>query len=209
MINRIDFNVTVFSINSDYPPGTIIVTNKSNNNGQSCQKSLDTICEAIRHLEGDHMFSANEEQNQVNRIEEEIITEETYAIQDSSNATLQDEVPFIQSNINFSGSIVRHSKNGVYEICASPPSNGTVMTHGMQFHPATTMVYGIDEHMVSSEPQEAPLELTTNHRIERISSSDSPAESSSRSISSNSNNTYSPQTYVQASRPGVIVVKQA
>lgn len=58
---------------------TVYIVNSTN---ASCQKSLDTICEAIRHLEGDHMFQTNEEQHP--HIEEEIITEETLTIEDHS-----------------------------------------------------------------------------------------------------------------------------
>lgn len=58
---------------------TVYIVNSTNT---SCQKSLDTICEAIRHLEGDHMFQTNEEQHP--HIEEEIITEETLTIEDHS-----------------------------------------------------------------------------------------------------------------------------
>ena len=54
-----------------------------NSNNAACQKSLDTICEAIRHLEGDHMFPVDEQHPP---IEEEIITEETYAIEDHSSS---------------------------------------------------------------------------------------------------------------------------
>ncbi|CAL4064256.1 unnamed protein product [Meganyctiphanes norvegica] len=56
---------------------TVYIVNSTN---AACQKSLDTICEAIRHLEGDHMFQTNEEQHP--HIEEEIITEETLTIED-------------------------------------------------------------------------------------------------------------------------------
>ncbi|XP_076053924.1 transcription factor cropped isoform X2 [Oratosquilla oratoria] len=56
------------------------------NSTSACQKSLDTICEAIRHLEGDHMFSTEDQHRNLvvkeEGIEEEIITDETVTIED-------------------------------------------------------------------------------------------------------------------------------
>ncbi|KAF2365879.1 Myc-type basic helix-loop-helix (bHLH) domain [Trinorchestia longiramus] len=171
----------------------------------SCQKSLDTICEAIRHLEGDHMFSATDDHCQLNRIEEEIITEETFPIHDSTPGSLHDETAFHGTNVSIAGTIVRHGKDTIYEICSSPTSAGqpTTIQHRIQFHPATTMVYGIDEHLNSSEPQEVPLELTTNNRFERLASPPPSTLSNQTNVFSSSSN------LIQASRPGVIVVKQA
>ncbi|XP_018015276.1 uncharacterized protein LOC108672162 isoform X2 [Hyalella azteca] len=178
-------------------------SNANSGNNQSCQKSLDTICEAIRHLEGDHMFSATDDHCQLNRIEEEIITEETFPIHDSTTGSLHDEPSFHSSNGGITGTIVRHVKDSIYEICPSP-NNGqtTTFQQRIQFHPNTTMVYGLDEHLVASEPQEVPLELTTNNRFERI---DSPPPTSI----SIQGNAFSSTNLIQASRPGVIVVKQA
>lgn len=135
------------------------------------------------------MFSAHEDQAQGGRIEEEIITDETYAIQDSTIVTeLPDDGQYIHS-----------TKSAVYEMCSSPPSCATTTSHSIQFHPSTTMVYGMNEHLHHQEPQEAPLELTTNHRMERMPCSKSPPVHSS---------SYSP-AFIQAGRPGVIVVKQS
>lgn len=148
------------------------------------------------------MFPATDDHCQLNRIEEEVITEETYPIHDSTPGSLHDDPPFHGNNVSISGAIVRQGKDAVYEICSSPnAAQSTTIQHRIQFHPATTMVYGLDEHLSSSEPQEVPLELTTNNRFERI---DSPPSSIS-----NQANVFTSSNLIQASRPGVIVVKQA
>ena len=65
--------------------------NNNNNVGAGgCQKSLDTICEAIRHLEGDKFMTTS------SHIEEEVITDPTYAIQDQSQQyVMQVKLTFI------------------------------------------------------------------------------------------------------------------
>ncbi|KAG7157698.1 Transcription factor AP-4-like [Homarus americanus] len=99
-------------------------------------KSLDTICEAIRHLEGDHMFQT---EDQHPRIEEEIITEETLTIEDHTG-----------DQVTLSGEHVPVTLGGQVTL-----GSGQVTLAG-EDEPITL-------HMVG-EPQEVPLELTTTHR---------------------------------------------
>lgn len=190
-----------------YGSGGIVVTTNQANNG--CQKSLDTICEAIRHLEGD-MFSGHDD---TNAIEEEIITEETFPIQDTSSGQHHLHHDDGEATYNIHGSvscpsnIVRHTKEGVYEICGSPSVTGPhTLQQQLQLYPSNGLVYGIDEHIVSSEPQEVPLELTTSHRIDRT---DSPPPPQPSPRLSHSQGPLTSSNFIQASRPGVIVVKQA
>lgn len=171
-----------------------------NSTTAACQKSLDTICEAIRHLEGDHMFQTEEQHP---RIEEEIITEETLTIEDHTG-----------QHVTFSGSQV-------------PVTLGGQVTLAGGDEPITL-------HMVG-EPQEVPLELTTHrpsqytsgqsnvHNLQQsISLTTRPHQSPSHtttpsskedltpvcSISTTTSSHSSPsQSLLQASRPGVIVVK--
>ncbi|XP_042242297.1 helix-loop-helix protein 11-like isoform X2 [Homarus americanus] len=112
---------------------TVYIVNSTN---AACQKSLDTICEAIRHLEGDHMFQT---EDQHPRIEEEIITEETLTIEDHTG-----------DQVTLSGEHVPVTLGGQVTL-----GSGQVTLAG-EDEPITL-------HMVG-EPQEVPLELTTTHR---------------------------------------------
>ncbi|KAK7087057.1 Transcription factor AP-4 (activating enhancer binding protein 4) [Halocaridina rubra] len=177
---------------------TVYIVNSTN---AACQKSLDTICEAIRHLEGDHMFQSEEHHP---RIEEEIITEETLTIEDHTG-----------QHVSFSGSQV-------------PVALGGQVTLAGAEEPITL-------HMVG-EPQEVPLELTT-HRpssqsclsnvhpshhstislTARPSSHHSPSHTAAKkedslpvcsiTTTTSSHSSSSSQSLLQATRPGVIVVK--
>ena len=84
------FNVSFFL-------SRVYIVNSSN---AACQKSLDTICEAIRHLEGDHMFPVEEQHPP---IEEEIITEETFAIEDHSSGAFHHSTVGHQVGLSSSG----------------------------------------------------------------------------------------------------------
>lgn len=176
-------------------------TGAGNNGGQSCQRNLETICRAIRHLEGENTFD---------RIEEEIITDETIAVQDSTVGGLNDDggnvsydtpgATYIHHHDNAATTVYsnmlrrnpKHSAAADYHLTfSSPPSSP-------QHSPATTtIVYGMDKHMVG-EPQEMPLELTTTHRIS------SPPHHHNHTTSS-----FPPHSTHPTPRPGVIVVKQA
>ncbi|KAG0693847.1 Transcription factor AP-4 [Chionoecetes opilio] len=72
---RVPSPETTIEYMDDSKNHTVYIVNSTN---AACQKSLDTICEAIRHLEGDHMFQTEDHP----RLEEEIITEETLTIED-------------------------------------------------------------------------------------------------------------------------------
>lgn len=112
---------------------TVYIVNSTN---AACQKSLDTICEAIRHLEGDHMFQTEEQHP---RIEEEVITEETLTIEDHTG-----------EQVTLGGGQVPVAVGGQVTL------GGEQVTISGEDEPITL-------HMVG-EPQEVPLELTTTHR---------------------------------------------
>ncbi|ROT79176.1 Transcription factor AP-4 [Penaeus vannamei] len=208
---------------------TVYIVNSTN---AACQKSLDTICEAIRHLEGDHMFQTEEQHP---RIEEEIITEETLTIEDHTG-----------DQVTFGGTQVPVTIGGQVTLGEQVTLGSGQVTLAGEDEPITL-------HMVG-EPQEVPLELTTTHRPSQHGSSISNvsrlpqqstislttnsrvAQHTSGNSSSHSSNSRLPQqspshtttfeavpvcsistttssltshssSLLQASRPGVIVVK--
>ncbi|KAB7501075.1 Transcription factor AP-4 [Armadillidium nasatum] len=166
-----------------------------NSGSSSCQKSLDTICEAIRHLEGDHMFPLEEQS--VSDIKEEVVTDETYTVdEDQVHHTVPQDLHHThhRETVVTTGSYESQSRKGG----SSPTIHST--------HPLGGSMGHLTLHMLPPEPQEVPLELTTTHRT----------NNSEQQYVNHEVVCSSPQHVIShpaailhhTSRPGVIVVKQ-
>lgn len=180
---------------------TVYIVNSTN---AACQKSLDTICEAIRHLEGDHMFQTEEQHP---RIEEEIITEETLTIEDHAGqqVTLSgSQVPVtIGSHVTLAGGdepITLHMVGEPQEV----PLELTTHRPSQQS----------SSHSNLHTSQQSTISLTTRPSHQSPSHSSITTTSSKDdctpvcSISTTTSSHSSPsQSLLQATRPGVIVVK--
>ncbi|XP_068230145.1 transcription factor AP-4 isoform X2 [Palaemon carinicauda] len=180
---------------------TVYIVNSTN---AACQKSLDTICEAIRHLEGDHMFQTEEQHP---RIEEEIITEETLTIEDHAGqqVTLSgSQVPVtIGSHVTLAGGdepITLHMVGEPQEV----PLELTTHRPSQQS----------SSHSNLHTPQQSTISLTTrpSHQSPNHTSSTTTLSKDDCtpvcSISTTTSSHSSPsQSLLQATRPGVIVVK--
>lgn len=162
---------------------TVYIVNSTN---AACQKSLDTICEAIRHLEGDHMFQT---EDQHPRIEEEIITDETLTIEDhvGEQVTLAEEEPITLHMVGEPQEVpleltTTHRPNNTPHSRLAPQQAATISLNAntggrLVSHPGTRL------------PQaSATLEAVPVCSISTTTSSPS-------------------STLLQPSRPGVIVVK--
>lgn len=168
-----------------------------NSSSSSCQKSLDTICEAIRHLEGDHMFPLEEQTVGASNIKEEIVTDETFTVEDHS----QHAVPQNLHHKRVTSTIIAGSYDDPKDITPSS-NNGNANLSSPHSMGHLTL------HMVPPEPQEVPLELTTTHRA----SSEPPNQCQyvkHEVVCSTSPHVIShPSTFLHhTARPGVIVVK--
>ncbi|XP_069955178.1 helix-loop-helix protein 11 [Cherax quadricarinatus] len=199
---------------------TVYIVNSTN---AACQKSLDTICEAIRHLEGDHMFQTEDQQP---RIEEEIITEETLTIEDHTGlgeaqvpVTLGGQVTLGSGQVTLAGEnepITLHMVGEPQEVPLelttthrptqhlSNLSNTSRLPHHSTInltansrlgpHPVTNVSTLSSSTRI---PQQSPNYTTTSIEAVPISS----ISTTSASLSSPSSN------LLHATRPGVIVVK--
>lgn len=155
-----------------------------NSTNAACQKSLDTICEAIRHLEGDHMFQTEEQHP---RLEEEIITDETLTIEDhvGEQVTLTEEEP-----------ITLHMVGEPQEVPLELTTHRPTTPHprlAPQQAATISLNAGTGARLVSHPGTRLPQASPTMEAV--------PVCSISTTTSSPSS------TLLQPSRPGVIVVK--
>lgn len=156
-----------------------------NSTNAACQKSLDTICEAIRHLEGDHMFQTEEQHP---RLEEEIITDETLTIEDhvGEQVTLAEEEPITLH-------MVGEPQEVPLELTTTHRPNTPHSRLAPQQAATISLNSGSGGRLVSHSGTRLPQASPT---VEAV-----PVCSISTTTSSPSS------TLLQPSRPGVIVVK--
>ncbi|KAK3872245.1 hypothetical protein Pcinc_022671 [Petrolisthes cinctipes] len=185
-----------------------------NSTNAACQKSLDTICEAIRHLEGDHMFQSEEQHP---RIEEEIITEETLTIEDHTgeHVTLRgDQVTLGGAQVTLAGGeeepITLHMVGEPQEVplelttTSRPGPQPTLSVSRLPHHPTTISL--------SATSRLHPTPLTTPVRLPQPSPSHTPSSlevghSGGAVCSISTSTSLATSTLLQPTRPGVIVVK--
>lgn len=161
---------------------TVYIVNSTN---AACQKSLDTICEAIRHLEGDHMFQTEEQHP---RLEEEIITDETLTIEDhvGEQVTLAEEEPITLH-------MVGEPQEVPLELTTTHRPNTPHSRLAPQQAATISLSSGTGGRLVSHPGTRLPQASPTMETV--------PVCSISTTTSSPSS------TLLQPSRPGVIVVK--
>nr|XP_045594495.1 helix-loop-helix protein 11-like isoform X1 [Procambarus clarkii] len=193
---------------------TVYIVNSTN---AACQKSLDTICEAIRHLEGDHMFQT---EDQHPRIEEEIITEETLTIEDHTGLG-EEQVPVTlgSGQVTLAGDnepITLHMVGEPQEVPLElttthrPTQHSTSLSNTSRLPQQSTINLTANSRL-ALHPATNVSNLSTSTRVSQQLPNHATASIEAVPISSISTNTSSisssSSNLLQATRPGVIVVK--